>query len=91
MALQLKTEQFGVLIPSAYVRLEQIKTNIFEGTEVIVRYYVSNPGAQPNIPNIPAFRESFFVFEYKEDGKDIFEQAYNAAKLLKEFAGAINC
>lgn len=90
MALSIQTEQFGIQIPSAYVRVEQVRHNIFDGhMDCVARYYAANPG--PIEDGVPAFRETSFNAEYRPDGGDIYAQAYNIAKTLPEFLGSIDC
>lgn len=90
MALGVKTSQFGVSIPAAYVRVEQVRSNIFEDQmECVARYYVSNPG--PISTGIPAFRETTYRAPYLPEGGDAYAQAYEGAKLLPEFNGASDC
>ncbi len=90
MALSVKTEQFGVSIPTAYVRVEQVRANIFEqGIECIARYYIGNPG--PISEGMPAFRETIYRASYFPDGGDVYAQAYLGAKSLPEFSGALDC
>lgn len=89
MALLINTEQFGIQIPSSYVRIEQVRHNIFDGPmECVARYYASNPG--PIEGGIPAFRETIFSAVYSPTGGEIYAQAYAGAKALPEFSGAID-
>lgn len=90
MALSIQTEQFGIQIPAAYIRVEQVRHNIFDGPmECVARYYASDPG--PIEDGAPAFRETVFKAEYLPDGGDIYAQAYAGAKKLPEFFGYIDC
>lgn len=90
MALRIKTEQFGVVIPSAYVRIEQIRCNVFEdGMECVARHYVNDPG--PISEGVAAFRETVFRAQYLPNGGDAYAQGYVGAKLLPEFSDSIDC
>jgi hypothetical protein len=91
MALHLSTsiDSINVIVPDAYVRIEQVHCNRFEtGIAVLARFYQSNPGFPPNIP---AFKEVSFRVPLDPNGENPYRQAYLGAKTLPMFAGATDC
>ena len=77
------------IVVSAYVRIEQLSHNRFEGDmECVARCYQSQPGFPPTMP---AFKDLTFRAPLNPDGGNPYAQAYVGAKVLPEFAGAIDC
>jgi hypothetical protein len=79
----------NIIVKNAYVRIEQVRHNRFEGDmECVARCYQSEPGFPPNQA---AFQDIVFRVPFDMKGADPYAQGYAGAKALPEFAGATDC
>lgn len=89
MALKMDTSLGQLVVKDAYVRVEQITHNRFEGDLVcLARCYQNDPGFPPAEP---AFRDITFSTPFDSAAGDPYAQAYAGAKALEQFQGAIDC
>lgn len=75
--------QYGLTVPGAYIRVEQIAFNQAKDMLFFVRIYAK--------PNFPPIAERQMCLPYAMDGANPFAQAYAHLKTLPEFSGAADC
>jgi hypothetical protein len=83
MALQLPWDAYGVTFPTAYARVEDVKVTSGNAGWTSVTVYTDDT-KQHRIAQLVA------DFEVDKSGANIHTQAYAAAKLLPELAGAVD-
>jgi len=83
MALQLPWDAFGVTFPEAYARVEDCRVRSGGDVLATIIVYTDN-SARHAVGNTIAH------FMIDKAGDNIHTQAYAAAKLLPEFAGAVD-
>lgn len=89
LKMNLTAAPLDIVVPNAYVRIEQVLHNRFEdGMECVARCYQSDPGFPPEQP---AFKDIVFRVPFDRTGADPYAQGYQGAKDLPEFSGAIDC
>jgi hypothetical protein len=77
------------VVKDAYVRIEEVRHNRFEGDmECVARCYQSDPGFPPDQP---AFQDIVFRAPLDLNGADPYAQGYAGAKALEQFEGATDC
>lgn len=94
MAITLNLPYLGLLIPNAYIRIDQVTGGKREG------------GPVPDSPKLAIWRGTAGVYASKEQDQPIlqafvivpfisdqspFPALYEALKLLPEFAGSVDC
>jgi len=89
MALQLSSNFHGLQIPSGYWRVERFVFTSKTQCRVYMELYVSQVAA--NTVPVRSIDSAVVDFDYDFNSeKSLHHQAYDAAKLLSEFAGAID-
>jgi hypothetical protein len=78
------TTQYGLEAVDAYHRIEGVRLNDKTSMSFQVRSYKDNS-------DIPAFSDVKHDCAYDINGKNPIAQAYDHAKTLPEFAGAVDC
>jgi hypothetical protein len=83
MALQLPWDAYGVTFPAAYGRVEHVKTRPSGDTFAQLTVYTDDT-KQHAVAGVSV------SFTLNKGGDNIHTQAYAAAKLLPELAGAVD-
>ena len=83
MALQLPWDAYGVTFPAAYARVEHLKARPSGDTFAHVTVYTDDT-KQHAVAGLSVH------FDLDKSGDNIHTQAYTAAKLLPELAGAVD-
>ena len=83
MALQLPWDAYGVTFPEAYARIERCNVH---GDN----YCYSHAAVYTDDTKQHKLAEISVRFKLEKGGDNIHTQAYNAAKLLPELAGAVD-
>jgi len=83
MALQLSWDAYGVTFPAAYGRVEHVKGRPSGDTFAQLTVY-TDATKQHAVGSVTV------NFTLDKSGDNIHTQAYNAAKLLPELAGAVD-
>ena len=83
MALQLPYSAFGVTFENAYARIEHVKSRPSGDTFAQLTIYTDDTKQH-------AVGGASVHFTLDKSGDNIHTQAYAAAKLLPEFAGAVD-
>lgn len=87
--MDLTAEPLNLVVKNAYVRIEQVQHNRFDGVlRCLARAYQADPGFPPNQP---AFKDIAFSVPYDLQGAGPYEQGYAGAKALEQFKGAVDC
>jgi hypothetical protein len=89
MALQLSSNFHGIQVPSGYWRVERFVFTSKTQCRAYMELYVSE-AASHTIP-VRSIDSTVVDFDYDfTSEKSLHTQAYDAAKLMPEFAGAID-
>ena len=83
MALQLPWDAYGITFPAAYARVEHTKVRPSGDTFAQVTIYTDNTKQH-------AVTDLSIRFDLDKSGDNIHTQAYAAAKLHPELAGAVD-
>jgi len=83
MALQLPWDAYGVTFPAAYARVETVRARTSGDAFADLAVYTDDT-KQHLVANVSA------RFPLDKGGPNVHTQAYNAAKLLPELAGAVD-
>jgi hypothetical protein len=76
------TTEYGVTIPAAYVRVDDVSMTK-QRVVASARFYADTQK--------PPFADHVFAFKYQLDGPNPIKQAYEHLKSLPEFADAVDC